>query len=407
VRRMKELIATPVDEGGEPIAPRYIPLAQPSISAAEERAVLDTLRSGWITSGPHIQTFEKAFAQAVAAPCAVAVNSCTAALHLCLVLLGVKPGDEVITSSLTWASTGNTILNMGAKVVFADICPDTLNIDPAAIERAITERTRVIMPVHVAGQPCELDEIYAIGRKHNIPIVEDAAHALGAAYKGVPIGQYGDYSCFSFYAIKNITTMEGGAIALKDKETASRLRLLAANGTTVNAWERYGRSAAAAPPEIVVPGYKYSMSNVGAAMGIEQLKRFEGFKALRTRLARMYHTALADVEEITLPKVLDCVEHAWHLMIIRFKLDMLAKTRNELAYALRRENVGTGFNFYGLHLHEYYREVLGMRPEDLPRATAASNEVLSLPLHTGMDEKNVHEVVAALKKVLAHARKRV
>lgn len=405
VRRMKELLATPVNDGGEPIAPRYIPLAKPTLGQEEERAVIETLRSGWITSGPHIKAFESAFGSKVGAPCVVALNSCTAALHLCLVHLGVQPGDEVITSSLTWGSTGNTILNMGARVVFADICPDTLNMDAETLERAITEKTKAIMPVHVAGQPCDLDAIYAVAKKHGIPVVEDAAHALGAKYKGTPIGSYGDYACFSFYAIKNITTMEGGAVALKDKETAERLRLLASNGITVNAWERYGRSAAAQSPEVIVPGYKYLMSNVGAAIGVEQLKKLNAFQAARARLARMYRTALAGIDEIAAPRIIEDVEHAWHLMIIRFRLDKLTKTRNELAYALRRENVGTGFHFYGLHLQHYYRETLGMKPEDLPEATKASHEVLSLPLYPGMTEKNVHEVVAALKKVILHAKK--
>ncbi len=405
VQRMKTLLATPVAEGGEPVAPRFIPLARPGIGPEEEHAVLTTLRSGWITSGPQIPTFEKMFSDTVSAPYTVAVNSCTAALHLCLVHLGVQPGDEVITSSLTWGSTGNTILNMGAKVVFADIDPGTLNIDPAAIEAAITDRTRVIMPVHVAGQPCRLDEIYAIARRHGIAVVEDAAHALGAAYKGVPIGNYGDFACFSFYAIKNITTMEGGTITLRDADAAHRLRRLASNGISVTAWQRYGRSAVPSPPEVVEPGYKYLMSNVGAAMGIEQLKKFPQFKAARKRLAHLYATALAEVDEIAIPEVIDDIDHAWHLFIIRFRADKLTRTRDELAHALRQENIGTGFHFYGLHLNQYYREVLGMRPEDLPNATAASHEVLSLPLFPAMTDKNVHEVVEAVKKVVAHARK--
>ena len=405
VNRMKKLLATPVDEGGEPVAARFIPVAKPSIGPDEEQAVIDALRSGWITSGPHIQAFEKAFCETVSSPLAVAVSSCTAALHLCLAHLGLSPGDEVITSPLTWASVGNTIVNMGAKVVFADIDPATLNIDPAAVERVITERTRVIMPVHLAGQPCDLDPIYAVANKHGIPVVEDAAHALGASYKGIPIGAYGNYACFSFYAIKNITTMEGGVITTKSAEAADHLRLLALHGMRSSAYERYGRSAAAAPPEVVEPGYKYLMGNVSAAMGVVQLRRFPAFKAARRRLAHMYRAVLAGIDEISFPEIIEEVEHAWHLFIIRLKLDKLSKTRDEIVAALRRENVGTSINFYGIHLHQYYREVLGVKPEDLPAATAASYEVLSLPLHPGMTDKNVHEVVEALKKVLAHARR--
>jgi dTDP-4-amino-4,6-dideoxygalactose transaminase/nucleoside-diphosphate-sugar epimerase len=405
IGRMKQLLATPVDEGGEPIASRFIPLARPCLGPEEEQAVIEALRSGWLTSGPHVQAFEKAFAETVGAPCVVAVSSCTAALHLCLDHLGVRPGDEVITSPITWASTGNTILHMGARPVFADVRRGTLNVEPEAVERAITERTRVIMPVHMAGQPCELDAIYAVARKHGVPVVEDAAHALGASYKGKRIGGYGDYACFSFYAVKNITTIEGGTIALKDPDTASHLRLLAANGMSATAWERYGRSAVARPPEILEPGYKYLMSNVGAAIGIAQIKKLAAFEAARRRLAHMYMAVLDDIEEIWMPEILEDCEHAWYSFIIRFRLDKLTKTRDEIAAALRRENVGTGVHFLGLHLHQYYREALGMRPEDYPEATAASYEVLSLPLHPGMKDKNVHEVVEALKKVLAHARR--
>jgi dTDP-4-amino-4,6-dideoxygalactose transaminase len=323
---------------------------------------------------------------------------------LCLVEAGVGPGDEVITSPITFASTGNTVLNMGARMVFADIDPDTLNISPAAIEAAITDRTKVIMPVHMAGQPCDMDAIAAIGEKHGIPIVEDAAHALGARYRGKPIGSVSDFSCFSFYAIKNITTMEGGMVAVRDGEAAERIRRLATNGMSANAWDRYGRSAVPAPAEVVAPGYKYLMGNVSAAMGLEQLRKFPKFKAARGRLARLYRSALAEIDEISLPCMTEDVEHSWHLMIIRLNLELLNKTRDEIAFALRQENVGTGVHFLGLHLHQYYRETLGMKPEDFPEATAASSQILSLPLYPGLTDKNVHEVVAALKKVLQHAR---
>ncbi len=405
VARMKRLMELPVDEGGEPVAARFIPLSKPCLAKEEEDAVIEALRSGWLTSGPQIKIFERSLADAVSAPLAVGLCSCTAALHLCLIEMGVKAGDEVITSPITWASTGNTVLNMGARVVFTDVDPKTLNMTPESLERAITERTKAIMPVHLAGHPCDLDAIYAVARKHGIPVVEDAAHALGAAYKGTPVGAYGDMTCFSFYAIKNITTMEGGAITLKDPERAERFRLLATNGMAVAAWDRYGRSAVATPPQVVMPGFKYGLNNVGAAMGVAQLKKFAGFMAARRRIAHMYSAVLSDVDEIVLPEALPEVEHAWHLYIIRLRLDRLKRTRDELAYDLRRENVGTSVNFYGLHLHPYYREVLGMRPEDYPEATRASDEILSLPLHPQLSDKNIHEVVSALKKVIVHARK--
>lgn len=403
VRRMKKLIATPVEEGGEPIAPRLIPMARPVLGVEEEKAVVEALRSGWITSGPHVAAFEKAFCETVQGKEAVAVSSCTAAIHLCLVHLGVRPGDEVITSPLTWPSVANVIVNMGATLVLADIQRETLNMDPESLKRAITVKTKAIIPVHMAGQPCDLDAIRAIAAEKGIPIIEDAAHALGSSYKGTPIGGGNDLSCFSFYAIKNVTTMEGGMISLSDAEDAQRLRRLASHGISATAWDRYGRSAVPAPPEVVEPGYKYLMGNVSAAIGLEQLKKFADFQTARSRIAGLYRVALADIDDVWMPEVADPAGHSWHLMIIRFKLDPLAKSRNEIAHALRRENIGTGFHFHALHLHKYYAETLGYTPQDLPEASAASSEVLSLPLYPSMTDKNVHEVVSGLKKVLAHA----
>jgi dTDP-4-amino-4,6-dideoxygalactose transaminase len=366
--------------------------------------VLDALRSGWLTSGPQVQAFERLFADTVHAPHAIGVVNCTAALHLSLVQLGVGAGDEVISPPITWASTGNTILNMGAKVRFVDVEPDTLNMNPDLLEAAINDRTRAIIPVHMSGHPCDMDRINEIARRHGVPVIEDAAHALGASYKGVPVGAGEAHTCFSFYAIKNITTMEGGMITVRNEEDAARLRLLTANGMTATAWDRYGRSAVPTPAQVVTPGYKYALGNVAASMGVAQLRKFAAFKAARCRLAGMYRSALADVGEIALPVEREWAEHAWHLFIVRLKLEKLTRSRDEIAHDLRRENVGTGVHFYGLHLHPYYRETLGMRPEDLPEATRASEEILSLPLHPQITDRNLNEVIFALKKVLTHRR---
>jgi len=405
LRRMKRLLATPVAQGGEPVAARFVPLAQPSLGVEEEEAAIEAMRSGWLTSGPQLDAFEKAFCETVGAAHTVPVCSCTAALHLCLAHLGVGPGDEVVMSPITWASAANTVVNMGAKVVFADVVPDTLNIDPDAVARAVTARTKAIMPVHLAGHPCDLDAVYDIGNRHGIPVVEDAAHALGASYKRALIGSSGQFACFSFYAVKNITTIEGGAVAVKDDAAAQELRLLAANGIRATAWDRRAQDAAVPPPEVVRPGYKYLMGNVSAAIGIEQLKKLERFCAARQRLARMYHTALSDIDEIVLPAVRNDVTHAWHLFIIRLRLEAVTKTRDEIAHALHLENIGTGVHFFGLHLHQYYRETLGIAPEQLPEASKASYEILSLPLYPAMTDKHVRQVAEALKKILTHARK--
>lgn len=405
VERMRHLRATPVADGGDPVAAQFVPLSRPSLGPEEEDAVVQILRSGWLTSGHQIAAFEQAFSEAVGAAHTVAVNSCTAALHLCLADCGVRPGDEVISTPITWASTGNTLLNMGARIVFVDVEPDTLNLDPAQVEAAITERTRAIIPVHLAGHPCDLTALRAIAHRHQVALIEDAAHALGARYGDTPIGGDSDYACFSFYSIKNITTIEGGMVALRDPERAEHIRRLATNGMQQTAWDRYGRSALARPLEVHEPGFKYLIGNVSAAMGVEQLKKLAHFSASRQRIARMYQEVLADIPEIALPSLRAGITHAWHLYMIRLHLEELRCTRDEFAHALRQENIGTGVHFYGLHLHHYYQAELGFRDADFPVATDASQRILSLPLHPQLTDRNVYEVATAVRKVVTHHRR--
>lgn len=403
--RMRRLRETPVSEGGDPVAARFVPLSRPSLGPEEEEAVVEILRSGWLTSGHQIAAFEQAFSKAVGARHTVAVNSCTAAIHLCLADCGVKPGDEVISTPITWASTGNTLVNMGARVVFVDVEPDTLNLDPTQVKAAITERTRAIIPVHLAGHPCDMTALRAVAKEHGIALIEDAAHALGARYEDTPIGGDSDYACFSFYSIKNITTIEGGMVALRDPERAEHIRRLATNGMQQTAWDRYGRSALARPLEVHEPGFKYLIGNVSAAMGVEQLKKLAHFSASRQRVARMYQEVLADIPEITLPSLRPGITHAWHLYMIKLNPEGLRCTRDEFAHALRQENIGTGVHFYGLHLHHYYQGELGYRETDFPVATDASRRILSLPLHPQLTDRNVYEVATAVRKVVEHQRR--
>lgn len=404
VYRMKKLKSIPVNQGGEPSAPRFIPLSKPWLGENEEQAVIEAIRSGWLTSGPKIRAFEQMFADYVGAPCAVAVSSCTSAIHLCLVEAGLQPGDEVITPPITWVSTVNTILNMGLKPVFVDVEPDTLNIDTNLIESKITEKTKAIIPVDIAGHPCELNAILHIAERYRLRVIEDSAHALGAQYRGKPIGSIAERTCFSFYATKNITTIEGGMITLADPDQARYLRILASNGLSDTAWDRYGRSAFSLPQELVSVGFKYSMSNISASIGIEQLKRVNQFNTTRQRLAHRYLHQLSDIEEIQLPVMKEHIVHSWHLFIVRFNTAKLKRTRDEIAFLLRQENIGTGIHFYGIHLHPLIQKLCNVRPEDCPNATSASQEILSLPLYPTMTEEDIQNVVQAVKKVIYYAK---
>lgn len=404
VLQFKKLRKIPVQEGGEPTAPLFIPLAKPVMGHEEEDAVIQAMRSGWLTSGHNIHAFEQNFASAVGAKESVAVSSCTAAIHLCLVEAGIKAGDEVITPPITWVSTINTLLNMGVKPVFVDVDPLTYNIDPRQIEEKVTEKTKAIIPVDLAGHPCDLDEIQKVADKYHLLLIEDAAHALGAEYRSQKIGSIAKRTCFSFYATKNITTIEGGMITLSNSEEAKYLRILATNGLADTAWDRYGRSAFLRPQELITAGFKYPMSNISASIGMEQIKKLHSFNSIRQRLATRYFYSLSEIDEITLPTVKDYVQHAWHLYIIRINSQKVNKSRDEIAFMLRQENIGIGIHFYGVHLHPYIQQVCGVRPEDCPTATKISDEILSLPLHPLLTEENIQYVVDAIKKVIYYVR---
>lgn len=401
IRRLKEFFDIPVALGGEPALEHFLPFALPSIGEEEEREVVETLRSGWLTTGPRVQRFEEAAKEYQGCRHAIALNSCTGALHLSLAALGIGPGDEVITSPVTWPSTANVIVLLGAKPVFVDICSDTLNIDPARIEERINSRTKAIIPVHMAGLPCHLEAIQRVASAHGIPVVEDAAHAIGALYKGRKIGTISPLTCFSFYPIKNMTTIEGGLVTTENDELAERIRRLSMHGISKDAWKRY--TAAGSPhSEVIEPGYKYNMTDIQAAVGIHQLKKLESFLEIRRQYAAAYRSALQDVEEILLPADSNesATRHAWHLFIVQLQLDKLSITRDELVDALKRENVGTGIHFRSLHLQHYYRETCGYRPHDFPNAAWISDRILSLPLYPKMEEKDIVQVARALKKLV-------
>src|SRR5215831_3219121 len=374
----------------------FLPLCRPAIGDEEVEAVVRSLRSGWLTSGPRVAEFEEAFARLTGAAHAVAVTSGTAGLHLALLAAGIGAGDEVVTTPMTWATTGNMIMAVGARPVFADVDPGTLNIELDAVARALTPRTRAVVPVHFAGQPVDLDPLRALAADHGLAVVEDAAHALGTCYRGRPIGGGSAAAVFSFHPIKAITTGEGGMVTTDDAALAERLRLLRFHGISRDAWSRYGKRATP-DYEIVTLGFKYNMTDIQAALGLAQLERLEELIAARTRVAGWYRDALADVPAVEmLAPVGYPARHAWHLMVVRLRLEALRVGRDVVMEELLDANIGVGLHFKALHLHRLYRERLRVTPADLPHATAASERIMSLPLFPRMTRADVRDVADAL-----------
>lgn len=400
VKTLKAAEEKPAALGGSPVRSEFLPFALPQLGREEEDEVIDTLRSGWITTGPKTQRFEDDLKAYTGAKHAIAVNSCTAALHITLAALGIGEGDEVITSPITFPATANVIIHQRAKPVFVDIDPATLNIDPAQIEAKITPRTRAIIPVHMAGQTPDMDAIWAIANKHNLHVIEDAAHAIGTEYKGTRVGNLEGSiaSAFSFYPIKNMTTIEGGAVLTNDDDLAERARLYALHGISKDAWKRYS-SAGTAHWETLVAGFKYNMTDVQAAVGIHQLAKLDGFLETRERYARLYREAFADVPQIGVLTSQPDVKQAWHLFVVLLNLDNLAITRDGFIAALKDENIGTGIHFRTLHEQPLYRDLLGHAAADFPAASAVSQRLFSLPLYPKMGERDVVDVIKAVRKI--------
>jgi dTDP-4-amino-4,6-dideoxygalactose transaminase len=391
-------------EGGAPVRSSFLPFHQPLIDADDEQAVLETLRSGWITTGPRTKRFEQEFAAYTGAGHCVAVNSCTAALHLALEACGVGADDEVITSPITFASTANVIVHQGARPVFVDIDPETLNIDTAALEAAITPRTRAIIPVDFAGHPCDLDEIMAIGGRRGLTIIEDAAHTVGAAYKGRRIGGIADMTCFSFYATKNITSGEGGALTTNRAEWAERISVMALHGISRDAWKRYSAEGYR-HWDIIAPGYKYNMFDLQGALVLSQLSKLEAFQARRAELKVRLDAGLADLSEVAIPARRPWVTHANHLYPIIVRTERLTADRDTVMNAIQAENVGIGIHFRAVHLHPYYVDTFGFRRGMFPRAEYYSDRTISLPLFPRMTDQDADDVIAAVRKVVARYRR--
>ena len=387
-----------------PAAPAlpFLPFALPEIGDEEIAEVIDTLKSGWVTTGPKARRFEQDFAAFLDEPGieAIAVNSATAGLHLALEALGIGPGDEVITTTHTFTATAEVVRYLGADVRLVDIDPATLNIDPAAIEAAITPRTKAILPVHFAGLAVDMDAVLAIARRHGLKVVEDAAHALPTTHGGRLVGTLGsDITVFSFYANKTITTGEGGMAVTRDPALAARMKVMRLHGINRDAFDRFTAKVPSWYYEIVAPGFKYNLTDIAAAMGIHQLKRAQGFQQKRAQLAALYDELLADLPLVLPPRPAAGEVHSWHLYVLRLT-DDAPIGRDALIEALYAAGIGCSVHYIPLHLHPYWRERYDLQAADYPHSQHAYERMLSVPLYTRMTEDDVRRVAAALRQAL-------
>jgi perosamine synthetase len=382
----------------------FIPFHSPVIGEEEIESVVETLRSGWLTTGRKVKAFETEFAKYIGCSHAVAVNSATAALHLALDAVGLKEGDEVIVPTMTFTATAEVVLYFKACPILVDCRADDLNIDADKIERAITSRTKAIIPVHMAGHPCAMREISAIARKHALKVIEDAAHALPAGVAGGKIGTIGDITCFSFYATKTITTGEGGMATTENPEWAKRMRMMSLHGISLDAWDRYTEQGSWYY-EVLRPGYKYNMTDIAAALGVEQLKKCDRFYQARREIAERYNEAFAALPEVQIPGCAPEVQHAWHLYIIKLDLDRLTIDRKDFIKTLNSRKVGTSVHFIPLHLHPFYRDTFGYKPADFPNASATFERIVSLPIYPKMTESDVDAVISAVTATIKEFRR--
>jgi perosamine synthetase len=376
----------------------FLPFARPLIGDDEIEGVMTCLKSGWLTMGQLVARFEKEFAAFTGARHAVAVSSCTAGLHLALESIGVGPGDEVITTPMTFTATGAVIEHLGAKPVFVDCDPDTLNIEPDQVEAAVTSRTRAIMPVHHGGEACDLEAIMAIAGRHEIRVIEDAAHAIPTRYQGRMVGAIGDLTCFSFYATKNLTTGEGGMVTTENDAWADRLRLMRLHGMSRDAWKRYTK-AGSWRYEIVAPGFKYNLTDIAAAIGIPQLARCEEFHARRLAIARRYDAAFSALSALQIPTVRSHSDHAWHLYVVQVQPERIDIDRDAFIRELTERNIGTSVHFIPLHLHPYWRDRHQLTPAQFPGATRAFERIISLPIYAAMSDRDVGDVIEAVTEI--------
>lgn len=383
----------------------FLPFSVPVIGEEEIAEVTESLRSGWITTGPKVKRFEEGFRSYVGSRFAIPLSSATAGLHLAFLGLKLQPGDEVITTPMTFAATVAMIIQANGRPVLADIEPGTLNISVTEIEKKITPRTRAIVPVHFAGQPCDLDAIFKLADKHGLKVVEDAAHAVGTEYKGRRIGSFPTVSVFSFHPIKNITTGEGGMVCTDNEEFAEELSLMKFHGMNREAWKRY--EASGTPNyDIVMPGFKYNMMDIQAAIGIHQLKKLDSFIDSRALIAAEYNRAFEGVPEILTPAhVPYSHRHAWHLYTPLVRIEGLTINRDRFMAELKKRNIGTGLHFKAVHHHPWYRDYFNLPEGSLPVADYASERILSLPLFPTMTSEDARDAIEAVMDVISTFRR--
>jgi perosamine synthetase len=394
---------TPAIAGGTPVRSRLLPYGMQVVDDEDVKAVVDVLRSAWLTTGPMVEELETALAARGGAKHAVVVNSGTAALHAAAFAAGIDADAEAVVTPLTFVATANCVRYLGGRVVFADVQRDTLNIDPAEVAARITPRTRAVLAVDYAGQPADMDELRELTRKRGIRLIDDASHAVGATYKGRPVGSLADLTIFSFHPVKHVTTGEGGAVLTDDAELAARARRFRNHGITTDARQRHASGDWFY--EMVDLGFNYRLTDLQCALGVSQLKKLDGFLQRRRELVARYDRAFADVPFVERPAARPEREPAWHLYTVRLRLEELSVGRAEFFRALRAENIGVNVHYIPVHLHPYYRG-LGHRPGECPVAEAEYERLLTLPLHPGMTDADLDDVVRAVTKVGAHYRAR-
>jgi len=387
--------------GGRPVRPRMLPYGRHEVDEADIQSVVDVLRGDWLTNGPTVARFEHAFKEIVGAKDAVAFSSGTAALHGAAFAAGIEPGDEVITSPLTFLASANCVLYCGATPVFADVDPETLNLDPAAAEAALTPRTKAILPIHFAGLPCDMEAIHAIARLRNLTVIEDAAHALGAEIRGRRIGGLSHLTTFSFHPVKHITTGEGGMVTTNEPALADRLRRFRNHGIDHEVRQRQATWV----QDMVALGFNYRLTDLQSALGLSQLRRLDGRLKRREEIAGRYQEAFAAMPEVTRAPTRPGTRHAWHIYPLRLNPERLCQDREAIFRALRAENIGVSVHYRPVHLHPYYRERLGTGPGHCPAAEAAFERLLTLPLFPRMTDADVADVIAAVEKVTRWARR--